>query len=126
MLKLVYIIYALVSRLFCYHKIVKQAYLHVYVDFLSYKQKIFCSLNIISCSHDLLFCSHRKDILFPQERYFVPTRKIFCSFNILFCSHNISSWDWHTKMEGGGRSHKMCSIPPHIRLNVQSQEPHRH
>ena len=54
----------------------------------------------------------KKMILFPQERYFVPTtyylvpityyiipsryyfvptRKIFCSLNILFCSHNISS-----------------------------------
>ena len=49
MLKLVYIIYALVSRLFCYHKIVKQAYLHVYVDFLSYKKKIilFPQYNIL-------------------------------------------------------------------------------
>jgi hypothetical protein len=45
-----------------------------------------CSLNVLSFSHNLLFCSHKKDILFPQEGYFVPTRKIFCSHkkDILF------------------------------------------
>jgi len=35
------------------------------------------TLNIISCSHNLLFCSHKKDIL-------------NCSHNMLSCSLNIS------------------------------------
>ena len=59
---------------------------------------LFCSLNIISCSYkkDILFPQQiilfpQDIILFPQESYFVPTRKIFCSLNILFRSHNISS-----------------------------------
>ena len=32
-----------------------------------------CSLNIISSSHNLLFCSHKKNMLFPQHYYLVPT-----------------------------------------------------
>jgi hypothetical protein len=36
---------------------------------------------IISCSHNLLFCFHKKDTLFPQH--------IFNSRNILSCSLNI-------------------------------------
>jgi len=55
MLRLVYIIYALVSRLFCYHKIVKQAYLQ----------------------HIILF--HQYITLFPQHIIFFPQYIILAS-----------------------------------------------
>jgi hypothetical protein len=61
---------------------------------------LFCSLNIISCSYkkDILFpqqiilfpqdiiCSHKKVILFPRERYFVHSIYYFVPTTYHLCT----------------------------------------